>query len=81
MPTVTPLTRSGGMFSRASAIIFPKNQGDGIQSVASLDGAVYLLAGKVLQKWAFGSDGQRVSRSSSQGESTLTAVRGGVRLA
>lgn len=64
VPIVSPLTRSGGMFSRASNVIFPRNErGEGITAAAQSEGAVYILSGKILQKWIFTQVAQRVSHS------------------
>nr|XP_019002973.1 uncharacterized protein I203_04767 [Kwoniella mangroviensis CBS 8507]OCF66434.1 hypothetical protein I203_04767 [Kwoniella mangroviensis CBS 8507] len=61
VPTLTNLTRPGGMFGRASAQIFIAREDKvGISSVASTSGDVYVMARRMLQKWAFSPDGQKV---------------------
>ncbi|WWD09172.1 hypothetical protein V865_007294 [Kwoniella europaea PYCC6329] len=60
VPTLTNLTRPGGMFGRASPQIFIAREDKvGISSVASTSGDVYVMARRMLQKWAFGPDGQK----------------------
>nr|XP_019048984.1 hypothetical protein I302_02764 [Kwoniella bestiolae CBS 10118]OCF27914.1 hypothetical protein I302_02764 [Kwoniella bestiolae CBS 10118] len=63
VPSLTNLTRPGGMFGRASAQIFnAREDRDGISSVTSAAGYVYITARRMLQKWAFGSDGQKFTQ-------------------
>ncbi|WWC86014.1 uncharacterized protein L201_000885 [Kwoniella dendrophila CBS 6074] len=60
VPSLTTLTRPGGMFGRASAQIFnAREDKDGVSSVAAASGHVYILARRMLQKWAFGPDSQK----------------------
>ncbi|WWC58351.1 uncharacterized protein I303_100891 [Kwoniella dejecticola CBS 10117] len=60
IPTLTQLTRPGGMFGRASPQLFnAREDRDGISSVASAGGDLYIMARRMLQKWAFGADGHR----------------------
>lgn len=60
-PVVTPLMRPGGMFGRASPLIFgAKHDRFGIRSVTSNGADVYLMAQKNVQKWSLTSDGQKV---------------------
>lgn len=60
-PVVTPLMRPGGMFGRASPVIFGgRHDRFGIRSVASNGAEVYLMAQRSIQKWSFTSDGQKV---------------------
>lgn len=60
-PVVTPLMRPGGMFGRASPVIFGgKHDRFGIRSVASNGAEVYLMAQRSIQKWSFTSDGQKL---------------------
>ncbi|KAK8861724.1 hypothetical protein IAR55_002547 [Kwoniella newhampshirensis] len=61
VPTVAPLTRPGGMFGRATNAIFStRDDRNGVKSVASAGGYVYILAQSTIQKWAFGPDGQKL---------------------
>lgn len=63
VPAVSPLTRPGGMFGRATSVIFSgRDDRGGITSVPSSGGSVFLLAGRTLQKWAFSAEGQRVCK-------------------
>lgn len=60
-PVVAPLMRPGGMFGRASPLIFgAKHDRFGIRSVTSNGADVYLMAQKSVQKWSLTSDGQKV---------------------
>ncbi|WRT63927.1 uncharacterized protein IL334_000854 [Kwoniella shivajii] len=60
VPSLTSLTRPGGMFGRASAQIFNvREDREGISSVTSAGGYVYIMAQRMIQKWAFGHDGQK----------------------
>ncbi|OWZ65412.1 hypothetical protein AYX14_06233 [Cryptococcus neoformans] len=60
-PVLTPLMRPGGMFGRASPVIFgAKHDRFGIRSVASNGANVYLMAQKSIQKWSFTGDGQKL---------------------
>ncbi|WWD16353.1 hypothetical protein CI109_100779 [Kwoniella shandongensis] len=61
VPTITALTRPGGMFGRATNAIFnTREDRTGISSVASAAGYVYIMAQRMIQKWAFGPDGQKL---------------------
>ena len=61
MPSLTPLTRPGGMFGRANPTIFPRSErGEGVTAVASSDGATFLLSGRIMQKWLLTPDHHRV---------------------
>ncbi|WVQ93625.1 hypothetical protein IAU59_000701 [Kwoniella sp. CBS 9459] len=64
VPTIMQLTRPGGMFGRASPQLFhAKEDREGISSVSVANsgsgGSVYLMARRMIQKWAFGPDGQK----------------------
>ncbi|WVR03681.1 hypothetical protein IAU60_000676 [Kwoniella sp. DSM 27419] len=60
VPAVTQLTRPGGMFGRASPQIFHSREDrEGIRSISSVGGEVYIVAKRMLQKWSFGPDGQK----------------------
>ncbi|ADV23780.1 Hypothetical protein CGB_H0250C [Cryptococcus gattii WM276] len=60
-PVVAPLMRPGGMFGRASPLIFgAKHDRFGIRSVTSNGADVYLMAQKSVQKWSLTSDGQKL---------------------
>ncbi|KAL7420109.1 hypothetical protein Q5752_005074 [Cryptotrichosporon argae] len=58
VPTLHPLTRPGGMFGRASSVIFNgRDDRAGVSAVAQTTGGVYILAKRTLQKWALMPDG------------------------
>lgn len=57
-PVVVPLTRSAGMFARATPVIFSNTQDrTGVRGVTtSQNGLVAILSGRTIQKWSPGSD-------------------------
>ncbi|WVO24839.1 uncharacterized protein IAS62_006218 [Cryptococcus decagattii] len=60
-PVVAPLMKPGGMFGRASPLIFgAKHDRFGIRSVTSNGADVYLMAQKSVQKWSLTSDSQKL---------------------
>ncbi|WVF65992.1 hypothetical protein IAT40_000730 [Kwoniella sp. CBS 6097] len=60
VPTIIQLTRPGGMFGRASPQLFhAKEDREGVSSVVNSGGNVYVMARRMIQKWAFGPDGQK----------------------
>ena len=61
IPSVVSLTRPGGMFGRATNVIFSGREDRiGITSVTSSRGSVYLVAGRTVQKWVLSPEVQRV---------------------
>jgi hypothetical protein len=61
VPSVALLTRPGGMFGRASTILFnAREDREGITAVTMEGGNVYMLAGRTVQKWVIGPDGHKV---------------------
>lgn len=61
VPNVAPLTRPGGIFGRASTILFSAGEDrEGITAVTMEGGSVYMLAGRTAQKWVIGPDGHKV---------------------
>lgn len=61
----TPLTRSSGMFGRSSSVIFSAGEDkDGIAGVAIRNETVWIMAGRMAQKWHFSQTGQKVSATS-----------------
>ncbi|RXK40460.1 hypothetical protein M231_02293 [Tremella mesenterica] len=62
VPSVTPLTKSGGIFGRTTASIFGSREDrEGVVAVTSSAGSVFMMAQRTLQKWALGAEGQKVS--------------------
>ncbi|GFZ42386.1 hypothetical protein JCM24511_00101, partial [Saitozyma sp. JCM 24511] len=60
VPSVAPLTRPGGIFGRASTILFSAGEDrEGITAVTMEGGNVYMLAGRTVQKWVIGPDGHK----------------------
>ncbi|WWC66609.1 uncharacterized protein I206_100512 [Kwoniella pini CBS 10737] len=60
VPTLTQLTRPGGMFGRASPQLFnAREDRGGVSSVTGAGGDLYMMARRMLQKWAFGADGHK----------------------
>ncbi|EIW66527.1 hypothetical protein TREMEDRAFT_74725 [Tremella mesenterica DSM 1558] len=60
VPSVTPLTKSGGIFGRTTASIFGSREDrEGVVAVTSSAGSVFMMAQRTLQKWALGAEGQK----------------------
>lgn len=57
VPTAQPFTRPGGLFNRASPIIFDSSERTGIVAVTPVPGGVCLLGKSTLQAWEIGPDG------------------------
>lgn len=57
VPTAQPFTRPGGLFNRASPIIFDSSERNGIVAVTPVQGGVCLLGRSTLQAWEIGPDG------------------------
>lgn len=54
--------RPGGMFGRASPVIFSLGEDkQGITAVAADGGRLWVLAKRTAQKWQLGSEDQKVS--------------------
>jgi len=61
VPSVSTFTRLGGMFGRATNVLFNgRDDRVGIAAVAGSGGNLYLVAGRTMQKWVLNPDGQRV---------------------
>lgn len=60
-PSIAPLVRSSGMFSRASPVLFSaEDDRQGISSIAVHGKEVWLVARKMAQKWSLADGGARV---------------------
>lgn len=57
VPTAQPFTRPGGLFNRASPVIFDSSERNGIVAVTPIQGGVCLLGRSTLQAWQALPDG------------------------
>ncbi|ORX35321.1 Non-repetitive/WGA-negative nucleoporin C-terminal-domain-containing protein [Kockovaella imperatae] len=73
---LSPLTRPGGMFGRASPQIFPRSEDrEGIVSIANVDDCTYLLgSGGTLQKWSLSAESHRFVQDLNLADLARTAL-------